>query len=677
MIFFFIFMHSHAQVFETTTTEQQLENTAEHNEDQETEDDSYLQQMQHFLKNPVNLNLVSASELKEFRMLTPIQIQNFILYRALVGKLVDIYELQAVPGWDLQTIQKIRPFITVSLQVAVLSTLNTRFKNGEHSILIRVSQVLEKSKGYLPDSSTATNFYPGSPQKILFRYKYVYKNLLQFGIVGEKDAGEEFFKGTQKQGFDFYSVHLFARRIGIVQALAIGDFTVNLGQGLTQWQSLAFKKSPDVINIKRATTVLRPYNSAGESYYHRGAGITLGKRYWQLTAFASYRKVDANFVTDTSQNQEDFISSFQTSGYHRTKSETDDKGIQRQFAFGGNFSYQYKRLNIGINAIQYKFKLPLIKSPDPYNLYALTGTNFGNYSLDYSYTFKNIHLFGEAAFTSNFDKAFINGIIFSASTLVDVSILYRNISKAYQSLYTSAFTENSYPTNEKGLYGGISIRPGNSWRIDAYADFYKFPWLRYGVDAPSAGSDYLIQALYRPNKQLEIYTRYHAESKAANVNPDQLITPAVLSQPKERWRTQISYRINAAMTLRNRTEIVWFDKKGVSPEEGFLIYFDIFYKPVLKPFATSLRLQYFETGGYDSRLYAYENDVFYSYSTPVFYDKGYRYYINFSYDVNRKISFWAKWSQTIYRDKTLIGSGLDEIEGNVKSEVKLQALYKF
>ncbi|MBL0144814.1 MAG: hypothetical protein IPP48_02690 [Chitinophagaceae bacterium] len=61
-------------------------------------------------------------------------------------------------------------------------------------------------------------------------------------MLGEKDAGEQFFKGNQKQGFDFYSTHLFARNIGIVKALALGDFTVNMGQGLTQWQSLAFKK---------------------------------------------------------------------------------------------------------------------------------------------------------------------------------------------------------------------------------------------------------------------------------------------------------------------------------------------------------------------------------------------------------------------------------------------------
>ncbi|MEI2750598.1 MAG: hypothetical protein V9E88_17805 [Ferruginibacter sp.] len=128
------------------------------------------------------------------------------------------------------------------------------------------------------DSSQATNFYPGSPQRVLVRYKYTYKNLLQYGIVGEKDAGEEFFKGSQKAGFDFYSAHLFARNMGIVKALALGDFTVNLGQGLVQWQSLAFKKGPDVLATKRQAAVLRPYNSFGEINFHRGVGITIGKK---------------------------------------------------------------------------------------------------------------------------------------------------------------------------------------------------------------------------------------------------------------------------------------------------------------------------------------------------------------------------------------------------------------
>lgn len=677
--FFGCILASYAQVEETNTniTEQQLENITENNEDVETEDDSYLQLMRQALKTQLNINEVDADELRELRLLTPLQIQQLLLYRTLIGKLIDIYELQAIPGWDVQTIRKIKPYITVSLQANILTTVINRFSQGEHSLLVRTSQILEKSKGYLLDSSAATNYYPGSPQRLLLRYKYVYKNLLQFGVVGEKDAGEQFFKGNQKQGFDFYSFHLFIRKAGIIRLLAIGDFTVNMGQGLTQWQSLAFKKSADVINIKREGDILRPYNSAGEINFHRGVGVSLGERQWRLTVFSSYRKIDANFVSDTLQNQDDFVSSFQTSGFHRTKSETDDKGVQQQLAFGGNLLYRSNKFHFGVNGIQYRFKFPLIKSADPYNAYALSGRGFGNYSFDYSYTFKNIHFFGEAAFTSSSGKAFVTGIIASVSSIADLSLLYRNISRSYQSLYTSAFTESTYPTNEKGFYAGLSIRPSMVLRIDMYADVYKFPWLRYRVDAPSHGSDYLFQLTYKPNRQLEIYSRFRFESKAINVNPGNLQLSSVLQQPRKNWRTQVSYRVNNRVLIRNRTEIVWFDKTGVSAEHGFLGFFDFFYKPPLNPLAVNLRLQYFETDGYNSRLYAYENDVLYSYSVPVYYDKGYRYYINVNYDFGKKLTVWLRWAQTIYRDQTLIGSGLDEIKGNRRSEFKLQALYKF
>ena len=668
-----------AQVPETPpgNVEQQIENLTENTEDGEIEDDSYLQQMQQYLKNPVNINTADEAELKELRILSALQIQHIITYRNLFGKFISVYELQAVPSLDMETIQRIRPFITINMGADFFNAVSERFKGGEHSVLIRATQVIERSKGFIIDSSSATNFYPGSPQKLLFRYKYLFKNLLQYGVVGEKDAGEQFFKGNQKAGFDFYSAHFFLRNIGIIKSLALGDFTVNLGQGLIQWQSLAFKKSPDVMNLKRQATVLRPYNSAGEINFHRGAGITLARANWQATVFASYKKIDANFVADTSQTQDDFISSLQTSGYHRTKSENEDKGSQRQLAIGGNLAWQFKKLHVGINTVQYQFKLPLQKDLDPYNKYALSGKSFGNFSMDYNYSFKNLYFFGEAAFTNKLDKAFINGLLISMAANVDLSLLYRNIERGYQSLYTNAFTESTYPNNEKGFYTGISIRPTNSWRVDAYADFYKFPWLRYRVDAPTTGSDYMLQATYKPSKQLEIYSRYRSEAKAINYNPEPITLSPVMAKPRQSWRTQISYRINNPITLRNRTEIVWFDKKGGQPEQGFLTYFDFLYKPMLRPFSGSIRLQYFETDSYNSRLYAYENDVLYSYSIPVFYDKGLRYYLNCNVDLNRKITIWARLAQTVYKGKSLIGSGLDEIQGNKKTEIKLQGIYRF
>jgi hypothetical protein len=98
---------------------------------------------------------------------------------------------------------------------------------------------------------------------------------------------------------------------------------------------------------------------------------------------------------------------------------------------------------------------------------------------------------------------------------------------------------------------------------------------------------------------------------------------------------------------------------------------------MMKKYSGNMRLQYFETDGYDSRLYAYENDVLYSFSIPVFYDKGYRYYVNVNYDVNKKMTVWFRWAQTVFKNKETIGSGLDEIIGNKRTEVKLQMLYSF
>jgi len=684
IFFLFVFFTMHTMLFAqvtelpVTSTEQQLENITENNEDAETEDDSYLQEMVQFLRNPVNLNAADASLLKELKMLSAIQVDNLISYRQFFGKLVSIYELQAIPGWDVQTIRRVRPYITVTNETNVISDLGTRLRGGDHTVLVRVTQVLEKSKGYLIDSSASKNYYPGSPQRLYLRYKYVYKNLLQFGIVAEKDPGEQFFKGKQQSGFDYYSAHVFLRNLGIIKSLALGDFTVNMGQGLTQWQSLAFKKGPDITATKRQSAILRPYNSAGEINFHRGIGITIGRKNWEATVFGSYRKLDANFVAaDSLVTDEDIVSSLQTSGYHRTQSEIEDKGVQRQIAFGGNIAFQFRRLHVGVNAIQYQFKYPLVRDPQPYNKYALSGKSFGNYSMDYSYTYKNMHIFGELATTGKQGLAFVNGLLISVSNNVDMSLLYRNISKQYQSLYTNAFTENTYPTNEKGLFTGVSIRPAQGWQVDAYVDLYKFPWLRFGVNAPSSGSDYFIQLTYRPNRQFEIYSRYKRESKGLNLTGTAIVLYPVLDPVRQNWRTQFSYKISQQFTIRSRAEMVWFSKRGPDPGQGFLIYGDIIYKPMLKPFSANIRLQYFQTDDYNSRLYAYENDVLYSFSIPVFYEKGYRYYLNVNYDITRKLSFWGRIAQTLNPDRTVIGSGLDEIKGNRRTEVKLQMVYRF
>jgi hypothetical protein len=106
-----------------------------------------------------------------------------------------------------------------------------------------------------------------------------------------------------------------------------------------------------------------------------------------------------------------------------------------------------------------------------------------------------------------------------------------------------------------------------------------------------------------------------------------------------------------------------------------MMYADASYKPFGKPISLNMRLLYYETDSYDSRIYTYENDVLYSFSIPAFYGKGFRYYLNLNYDVSKKITTWFRLAQTVYSNQTIIGSGLDEIQGNKKTEVKFQVLY--
>jgi hypothetical protein len=649
--------------------EQQLEALAETLG--EELDDSYLQQLYYLQKNPIVLNKATEEELQQLRWLTELQIQSFIQYRRLLGPLKTIYELQAIPAWDLHTIKKTLAFITTDEPIILAQALATRLKQGQHTLFMRTSRILEKQKGYNKELS---NHYAGNPDRLLLRYRYQYKNLLQYGITAEKDPGEAFFKGAQSQGFDFYSFHLFARQLGYIKALAVGDFVINMGQGLVQWQSMGFKKNAEVVQVKRQSATLLPYTATTEYNYNRGIGITWSKGFLEGTAFASWRKMSGTGTIDTSVNEE-VLTSFYNAGLHRTAAERLKRNAIGYLSAGGIVTYKWQALKVGVNTVVHRFSHALQKSHNPYDLYGIEGKKWSNYSLDYSWTYKNIHMFGELAADSKLNKAFLSGAMVSLDAKVDASIIYRNIGQGYQTLWGSAFTENTLPVNEKGLYTGVSVRPAYKWRIDAFVDLYQFPWLKYSTAAPAKGKDFLIQATHQPNKLVEVYVRYKIENKEKNTSADTNVN-FLTTLPKQSLRFHLNYKLDTAFTLKSRTELIRYSEGEKGKEEGFLFYLQGDYVWNTK-WKGNMRIQYFETSGFNSRVYAYESDVLYGYSIPAFFDKGIRYYINVNYEVAKNISLWARWAQIIYSDKKSLGSGLDIINGNVRSEYKVQCRILF
>ena len=151
--------------------EQQFESLTEQQEG-ETEDDSYAQALIQLHRNPVNLNTAQENDLRELRVLSDLQIQSLLRYRRLLGNFISIYELQAVPLWDLATIQQVLPFVTVANAVPFTADMKQRLTQGQHSLLARSQQVLEQSNGFMRSDSITTR-YMGSPQRLFLRYKYV------------------------------------------------------------------------------------------------------------------------------------------------------------------------------------------------------------------------------------------------------------------------------------------------------------------------------------------------------------------------------------------------------------------------------------------------------------------------------------------------------------------------
>ncbi len=660
-------LYTLSQELPSFETEQQLEQIAEGAEDAEITDDGWWQQMEYFRKNRLNLNNATEADLTELQLLSAIQVSHFMNYRKILGNLISIYELQAIPGWDLTLIQKLLPYITVAEPALTKERLLKQLGKGDHRLILRYSRVVERSKGYREKDSTHS-FYAGDPTKLALRYQYRYKDLLQYGVVLSKDAGEPLFNKTT--GFDFHSFHFFAGKTGIIKAVALGDYTINMGQGLIHWQGLSFSNGSAITNIKKQSAVLRPYTSTGAFYFHRGVAATLEKNNWQGTAFLSVRKLDAKTNTDPLSG-ESFVSSIHTSGYHRTPNEKTDQGTLGQLVYGGNLKYKYNNGYIGLNMIRYHFSSLIQKDAVPYNVYALAGKRFLNGSIDYGFTLKNMHIFGEAAIDKYRNTAYINGILLSAHPKASVSLLHRSISTSYQAFYGNAFTVNSGVSNEQGLFAGLSLKPLPQWNVDLYADIFRFPWLKYRTDAPSYGKDYFVQVSYRPSKLMEIYSRYRSRQKAINQRTETNAMNEVIPFLNRSWRTQISHRINANLSVRQRFELLWYDPVKGAGEKGFLAFFDVFCNPPQSKFAINTRLQLFESDSYNSRLYAYENDVLYYYAIPVFYDKGSRYYINAKYKLNKDVTLWIKWGQVIYSGKDTIGSGLDEIRGNKKSEIRM------
>lgn len=624
----------------------------------EAPDETLLLQLQYRRKQPLNLNTASAEELKQFPFLSPLQIEQLLRYRDIAGGLVDVHELQAVPGWEPALIRSILPYIAVAAP-ETLDSWRQKLFSGSQLLQLRWGRSFPIGKEY---GATEPGGYGGDPNSLLLRYLYRHPQGLQYGLVTEKDAGEYIMRKGRATP-DFTSVHFFAKPKGVLKTLALGDFTVNMGQGLVNWQALAFGKGPEVLAIKRQGPVLRPYASAGELYFLRGAGFTVGKKHWEVTLFGAWQKTDA--ITGGGNGAERVITIFPASGLHRTASEYAARRSVRQQVAGGVLQYQKGSFQAAVNGLLYSYDLPVEKQAEPYNLYAPAGKRFGNASASYSYTYRNCHLFGESALDYKKRMALVQGALFSLHPSVDMSVLARHLPAGYTALSPAVFAETGTGTNEQGLYMGLQVRLPARIRVQAYTDVFRWPWLRFRLAAPGAGNDYLVQVLAQPSRQSEAYLLLRSENKPANIIMPGVTLPFVYSRRRQSVRLQWSTALSSRWQLRCRAEAVRSAAELQAFTQGFLFFSDLQYRPP-RWLSADFRLGWFDVPDAHVRIYTYEQDVLYSFSIPGFSGAGWRGYANLRIKAGSKLDVWLRLASTLRQKGNMVAPVEDRTDAKAQ-----------
>lgn len=630
---------------------------------------------EYHLDNPLNLNTVQKEDLTTLDLLSDIQINDLMEHRIKFGPLLTLFELQTLATWDTSFIQLILPFVTLDERSdnPPLTFYELTHK-GKIEAITRFQHPVENNwNTSINKSNNSSSSYIGNSDYYLTRIRYTYQQKVSFGITAEKDVGEPFFSNINKNGFDFYSSHLQVKAGRRLKNVIFGDYHVQIGQGLNCWTSFALGKSLELTTSKKNAQVIRPHTSTEENRFLRGGASEIAYKNFSCLLFVSKNQKDASLNSDSS-NQ---ISSVLTTGYHRTKSELARKDRLKENVLGAYLRYDLGTLHLGLASVFMHYSPSINSKVTNYNQFDFRGKQYQSTSVDYSYTYRNLLVFGEFSYVDFSKKtAFLQGVMLALDSKNSVSLLYRNYDKGYETRYNAGFSEGNTVQNETGLYVAFTSVFTKYWSLQIYSDFFRFPWLKQQVSLPSKGVENCMQITWKPSKTLEFYVQCRSQIKEQNSS---LITEDLkflTTVNQTNLRFNLMYKMTDLLEIRSRLEGVSISRLDKQKETSLLFFQDINLTSKSKKSDFILRFVLFDTDSYASRIYSFESNPTYQYSSPAFYGKGIRAYVLVHLTFWKRLDCWVKVGDTRYVTTNSNSIDLNQLIETQKKEINIQLRWK-
>lgn len=641
--------------------------------DEDVNYEELYENLAQILASPYDLNRVTREELQMLHILNDAQIKNFLDYRRDQGVLLDIHELQVIPDFDMDVIRKLMPYVSVVDPASRISGhwLRSVFSADNSYVVMRYERTLKAENASSDPDDGPVHF--GSPDKMYLRFRSAESGNYSMGFTAEKDAGEKmsFEPKNNQWGSDFTSWHAQIRNKGKIRNIIAGDFQTQFAQGLVFGGAFSLGKGGEsVATTRRSHAGFLPYTSINESAYQRGLALSLDiARDVTMSLFYSHTKRDGALENDADTV---VVRSIQTSGYHRTPSEVSNRKTIAEQNSGAVLHLRKKNFDAGLLFNLINFQFAIKKSPTLYNQHAFKGSSNANAGFFLNYTFENISFFSEVAQTIGAGRAIIAGALVTPHRNLEVAMLYRDYARDYHAFYANAFSENTQPQNERGIYWGWKYRWSRRVSTSGYVDLFAFPWLAFRRYSPSQGYEWLLRLSYQPSRKTAMFIQVREESKPRNLGNGVLYK--VADGIKRNVGLHCDFGIGEMIRLKSRIQYNIYDHGG-NTTEGLAVTQDASLS--IGRFKFSGRHGLFHTESYDNRHYVYESDAWLSYSLPAYSGFGVRNYALIEIRIHKQLTVWLRYARTRLLKERDASRVPQPMEGNPRNDVKFQARFTF
>ena len=604
--------------------------------------------------SPIDINNATREDLERLPFLSDIQIEDIMAYLYQYGSMKSEGELAMIVSLDPLRRKLLTRFIFFGEknEDRKFPKLSDISKYGKHDILASIKVPFYERKG-------DKNGYLGYQYKHSIRYTFSYSDYVKIGLTVAQDAGEPFFAGRNSMGYDHYSFYLSLRKMGRIKSLVVGRYKVKMGMGLVINNNIGLGKLTSLSSLGRQSNYIGGYSSRSDANYLQGAAITVSlPANMELTAFASYREIDATLNKDDGS-----IATILKTGYHRTPTEMEKKNNSSQSLAGGNLSFDKNGFHAGVTALYTHLNRNIDPGEQLYRRYYAKGQDYWNISVDYGFNKGRFSFAGETATGDCNAIATINKLGFRASGSLSLMAVYRRYSYKYYSLFSESFSEGGYVQNESGIYLGAEWHPSSYLSMSAYSDYSHFPWAKYLIDFSSRAWDNLVSASYsRGNITLGL--RYRLKMKEKNNDEKNGLTDDITHKA----RLFVEYKTE---TWKLKTQADFTSDHYKENSNGWMITQSASWTPNRK-LSFSASAGYFNTDDYNSRICFYEKGLLYSFNYPSLYGEGVRYSLWTRLTLSSRIWITAKLATTDYFDRDHISSGLQQIDHSSMTDLELQ-----